>query len=66
MSDVGMLAIAAVLIASQATVSFHSWLRQRERERLTATDKAELVKRLDEVDNRIRDVKNSIGSVPRR
>lgn len=67
MTDVAALAfsIAAVVISGMASLVFIAWFRQRERERLSATDKAELVKRLDEVDGKIRELKNTASAARR-
>lgn len=65
MTELLIIAGAAVAVACIADHAFHSWLQQRERERLSATDKAVLEKRLDEVDSRIRDVKSSVSIVKR-
>lgn len=50
----GVLGIGAIV-----SHAFHSWLAQRERERLSATDKAALEKRLEVVDAKLLELKNS-------
>lgn len=64
--DVAALAVsgAAVIVTGIVSHAFHAWLAQRERERLSATDKAQLVTRLDGIDTRLLDLKNNLP--PRR
>lgn len=60
MTDVAAIAFASgsVIIAALAHFSFGSWLKQRERERLTAIDKAELLAMFKEVDHKLLVLKN--------
>lgn len=53
-----MLAVASVVLASIASHAFHSWLKQRDRERLSATDKAELLKKFETIDAKLLELKN--------
>lgn len=62
MIEVLAVAVAAVLLGGLASHAFHSWLAQRERERLSALDKVELVKRLDDVDGKVRELKNTLNN----
>lgn len=66
MTDVAAIVFsgAAVVLAGICSHAFHSSLRQRDRTLLSATDKAELLTRLDDVDGRIRELKNTLP--PRR
>jgi len=62
-----VLSASAVLISAVASHAFHSWLRQRERERLSATDRAVLEKRFDDFEAFRRDVKSFMANNgPRR
>lgn len=61
-----VLAGAGVACVTLASHAFHSWLKQRERERLSAIDKAELSKRLDDLESKLREVKNLAQNAPRR
>jgi hypothetical protein len=56
---------ALVAVAAVASHAFHGWLRQRERERFSATDKAELVKRFEAVEGVIRELKGTVTNLRR-
>lgn len=59
----------ALVIGGVATVlgaitshAFHAWLRQRERDRLSSTDRAALTARLDDLDGFRREVKSFMAN----
>jgi hypothetical protein len=56
------LGVAAVLISSVGSHAFHSWLKQRERERLSATDRAVLEKRFEDFEKWKLEVKMHISN----
>jgi len=58
--------VAVVVVVAVITHAFHAWLKQRERERLSSTDRADLTKRLDDVDNKLREMKNTLANNGRR
>ena len=53
---------AVVTVAAIASHAFHSWLKLRERERLSAGDKAEMSKRLDDFERWRTDVKTFMAN----
>lgn len=55
-----------MVVAGIASHAFHSWLRQRERERLSALDKEALTKRIDELDSKFRELRNTVNNGPAR
>lgn len=57
---------SAVLVTGIVSHAFHSWLRQRERERLTATEVARLDKHLDELDKWKLEIKMALANGARR
>lgn len=57
-----VVAGAAVLISAVGSHAFHSWLRLRDRERISATDRAVLEKRLDDMDRKFLDLKNMMAN----
>lgn len=55
-----------MVVAGIASHAFHSWLRQRERERLSTLDKEALSKRVDELDSKFRELRNTVNNGPAR
>lgn len=66
MIEVLSVSVAAVSLGGLALEGFHAWLRQRERERLSATDKGELVKRLDVLDGKLLELRNIVNNARSR
>lgn len=60
------LAVGAVLVAGIVSHAFHSWLHQREKERLTATDVAQLNKRFDDLEQWKLEMKRTLANIPHR
>lgn len=62
-AGIGALAIVAfatfAILGRFAHHGFIAWLEQRERERLSALDKAELLKKFEQVDGKLLELKNA-------
>lgn len=60
------LAVSAPVVTGIVSHAFHSWLKQRERERFSSLDREQLTKRIDELradhDKRWLEVKQFIGN----
>ncbi len=53
------LELTALILGSYAFRGFMAWLQQRERERFSATDKAELLAKLKEHESKLLELKNA-------
>lgn len=60
------LALCIIVVAALAYRAFRAYLDLRERERLSATDKAALEQQLGEFRRWQTDVKNTLANLPRR
>lgn len=51
-------ALTCIVLGGLASRAVHAWLELRERERFSATDKAELLERIKQIDAKLLDLKN--------